>query len=93
MKKAHGHRFDAAGGHALRHAAGLLEVKLYDGFAIGAKPLIDFKRHVARHQRLRTLKPYVVGFGPIAASDLVNVASAARNHQRGFARLCVPPRC
>ena len=44
---------------------------------------LDFEREVARDQGLRTLEPDIVGIGPIASTDLVDVARAFGDDERG----------
>ena len=47
-------------------------------------PLGHLAAQAARHQRHGPLKKQVVGVGPVAAADFVNVAKAARRDQGGL---------
>jgi hypothetical protein len=55
----------------------------------GEQPLGHLPREMPRHQRSVAVEQKVIGLGPVAASDNVNIAGAARNDQPGLGALAL----
>ena len=77
-------RLDAFGGE---HAAGLGDARLVERpehLARTCQPFLDFARQMARRQRLVAVEEQIVGLGPIAAADDIDVAGAAGDDEAGL---------
>ena len=84
--------------HALRHRVGdgrahLLLVELDQHLALGVDALADLVAQVALDQRLVPAEEQIVGFRPVDAADLVDVAKALRGEERAGARRCARGWC
>ena len=87
VQEAHRDRLNALG---LQRFARLRHARLLDrGLDLAATQhsLRDLQREPPRHQRAVAMEEQIVRFRPIAAADDVDVACAARHHQRGFCPL------
>ena len=70
-----------------QHVAELLHLVVIErnlDFAVGQHALSDFEPQRPLHQGLVLLKEEVIGIGPVDAADLVDIAKAARDDQRGL---------
>ena len=56
-------------------------VQRSENLAGGRQPLLNLAGEMARHQRLMPVKEQIVGFGPVAAADDVDVARAGGDDQ------------
>ena len=92
MEEADRDRLDALGGE---EAAGLLDagaVERLVHLARGEHALVDLARVAARHQRLVPVEEEIVGFGPVAAADDVDVARAGGDDEAGLRALALDQR-
>ncbi len=84
VQEAHRHRLDVVLGE---HAAGVRDagaIERHVRLARAQQTLIDLARELARHQRPMAVKEQVVGLGPVAAADDVDVAGAAGDDEPGL---------
>ncbi len=87
VQEAHGHRFDAQRREGRDQLAHLILVERRQHRALGVDALGDFEGQLARNQRLRPVKEQVERLDPVAASDRIDVAKAARRDQGGAGAL------
>ena len=73
--------------------AHLLLVELDQHLALRVHALADLVAQVALDQRLVAAEEQIVGFRPVDAADLVDVAEALRGEQRAASRRCAPGWC
>ncbi len=92
MEKADRDRVDTLArerGVGLAHA---VAVEALQHLAGGIEPLGDLDRAVARHQRARAVEEEIVGLGPVAAADDVDIARAARHEEADRGALALDQR-
>ena len=92
MEKAHRHRIDALARQLGAGGAHAFAAQALAHLARGIKPLVDLERQVPRHQRARAVEEEVVGLGPVAAADHVDVARAARDEEADLGALALDQR-
>ena len=92
VQEAHRDRLDAFG---RQHAAGVGDagaVERHVHLARAQQPFVDLAGEMARHQRSVAVKQQVIGLGPVAAADDVDVARAAGDDQPGLGALALDQR-
>ncbi len=82
VQKADGHRLDIFGIQALGERARAVAFEYGDDVARRVEAFDDFVGVAARHVGRRAFEEEVVGFGPVAAPDAVDVARAFGDDQR-----------
>jgi len=83
MNEADRDRLDVLFAQALRHCVRVRRHQADNDAPCGIEPFLEFKRQVPRYIGLRTLEMKIIGFRPVAAPDLVDVAHALRGEERG----------
>ena len=83
VQQQHGHRLDVLAGQLTRQRAHRRLVERLVRAAVGAQPLGHFKTQRALDQGRVLVEEQVVGIGAIDAADLVDVAKAFGNQERG----------
>jgi hypothetical protein len=86
------HRLDLVGGEQLREARDLVLGQRKEHVAFGVHPLGDLEGQFARNERLGPMEKQIEGFDPIATTDRIGVAEAARGDQRGARALLLQHR-
>ena len=76
-------RLDVEPGELRPQRAHLVLVERGQRLALGQHPLVELEAHRALDQRTVLLEEQVVGIGPVDPADLVDVAKAFGDHQRG----------
>ena len=84
--RARAHRVGRGGAHRVL-------VELDQHLALRVHALADLVAQVALDQRLVPAEEQIVGFRPVDAADLVDVAEALRGDERAGARRCAPGWC
>jgi hypothetical protein len=80
---------------AFERLAGIRHTLLLQGLvdlASGQHALVDLTGQAARHKRPMAMEEQVVGFGPVAAADDVDVAGAARHDEAGLGAFALDQR-
>ncbi len=92
VQKAHRDRLDAFGGKQIARCLDARAVKRLMLLAGGEQALFHLARQPPRHQRPVLVEQEVVGLGPVAAADDVDVAGAARDDQGGLGAVTLDQR-
>ena len=92
MEKEDRHRLDADRGELCSQLLDVLVDQRRLDLAIGEDALIDLEAQRALDQRLVLLEEEIVGIRPVDAADLVNVAKAFGNDERGVGAFALEDR-